>query len=253
MKRHLWMAGMVCLAGTTLRAAEAQPAAARGDARAASLLQEASGTRYTWAPDITAVSGKLAWEKDGKAGAGTFRAVLRQRDGLTITAEGGAPVPDEVKERVASMINHRVPPAATAAPRAQPAAVIVVEDEERGPLILTVGDAMHSSQRVKDGKLVQVNRRMGGKRFTIDVTEFEKAPDGHRAYPSAFTVTWWDAATGKRLQKEQYTTQGFHLVNGQMFPRAERVVSDKDGKTSALEVKYSDVHFETAPTAGAAK
>jgi hypothetical protein len=247
------MVGVVCLAGSTLQAAPTKPEAAKGDPRAAALLQEASKTRYTWSPDITVVSGKLTWEKDGKAGAGTFRSVLHKHDGLTITPEGNGQVPEEVKEHVASMINHRVAPSASAAQRPQPPAVIVVEDEERGPLILMVGDAMHSSQRVKDGKLVQVNRLMGGKRFTIDVTQFEKAPDGQRAYPSAFTVTWWDAASGKKVEQEHYTTQGFHLINGQMFPKAERVVSEKDGKTSALEIKYSDVHFETGTAASGAK
>jgi hypothetical protein len=50
---------------------------------------------------------------------------------------------------------------------------------EHGPLIMTVGDPMQSTQRVKDGRMVQVNRAMGGKRFTINVTEFEKSPDSH--------------------------------------------------------------------------
>jgi hypothetical protein len=123
---------------------------------------------------------------------------------------------------------------------------IVVEDEDRGPLILTVGDPMQSTQRVKDGKLVQVNRMMGSKRFTIDVTEFEKAPDGQRVYPAAFTVTWWDAATGKKLEKQTYTTQGFYWSDGQMFPKAEKVVSEKDGKTSTLTIQYAEIKFEAS-------
>jgi len=93
---------------------------------------------------------------------------------------------------------------------------------------------------------VQVNRVMGGKRSTIDVTEFEKAPDGQRLYPAAFTVTWWDATTGKKLEKQTYTTQGFYLVDGQMFPKAEKVVSEKDGGTTTLTIQYSDIKFETA-------
>jgi Protein of unknown function (DUF3386) len=96
---------------------------------------------------------------------------------------------------------------------------------------------------VKDGKMVQVNRMMGGQRFTIDVTEFEKSPDG-RYFSSAFTVTYWDAATGKRVEKQTYSTQGFDVITGQMFPRAEKVSTEKDGKTSALELKYSGVKFE---------
>jgi hypothetical protein len=252
MKRHVWTVGVLCWAAG-LQAADTKLDGAKGDPRAAALLQEAARSRYTWSPEVVAVSGKLAWDQDGKAGSGTFRSVLRQRGGLTITAPGDAAVPTEVKDHVASMINHRVPPSAAAAERPQPPSVIVVEDEDRGPLILTVGDAMQSTQRVRDGRLVQVNRLMGGKRFTIDVTHFEQAQDGHRAYPAAFTVTWWDAATGKKVERQTYTTQGFYVINGQMFPRAEKVVSEKGGKTSTLQIQYSDVKFETAQAGAGTK
>jgi hypothetical protein len=151
------------------------------------------------------------------------------------------------------MIGHRVPPAPGAPERPQPAAVVVVEDDERGPLLLTVGDPMQSTQRVKDGKLVQVNRVMGGKRFTIDVTRFDPAPDGHRFYPADFTVTWWEAATGKKVETQHYTTEGFHVVDGQMFPKAEKVVSEKDGKTTVLVIRYAEIKFEQAPPRSAAK
>jgi hypothetical protein len=246
MKWHVWVAGLCCLAGAGLEAADTKVTTGQGDARAAALLQEASRTRYTWSPEVVAVSGKLSWEADGKAGSGTFRSALRQRGGLTITPEGDAKVPTDVKDHVASMIGHRVGPAPGAPEQPQRPAVVVVEDEERGPLIQSVGDTMQSTQRVKDGKLVQVNRVMNGRRFTIDVTDFEKAPDGRRVYPSAFTVTWWDAASGKKTEKQTYTTQGFYVVSGQMFPKLEKVVTEKDGKTSTMEIRYSDVKFETA-------
>jgi hypothetical protein len=247
MKLHIGIVGALWLTATALWAADEKPAAPKVDPRAAALLQEAGKTRYVWSPEMNVVSGKFTWEKDGQNGAGTFRSVLHQRGGLTISAEGNAEVPAEVKDHIGSMIMHRVGPAPGAPERLQPASVILVEDEERGPLILTLGDAMNSSQRVKDGKLVQVNRLMGGKRFTINVTQFEKSPDGERVYPSAFTVTWWDAASGNKLEKQKYTTQGFQLVDGQMFPKAETVVSEKGDKTTNLLIRYSDIKFETLP------
>jgi hypothetical protein len=253
MKRYLWILGVLWLAGTTLHADDSKPAPTKGDSRAAALLQDAAKTRYTWSPDVTALSGKIVWEKDGQAGSGAFRSVLRKRGGLTITSESDPQVPADLKDHVASMISHRVPPAPGTAERPQSPSVIVVEDEERGPLILTVGDPMQSTQRVKDGKLVQVNRMMAGKRFTIDVTEFEKSPDGQRVYPAAFTVTWWDASTGKKIEKQHYTTHGFHLADGQMFPKSEKVVSEKDGKRSTLEITYSDIKFETAQSRAGSK
>jgi hypothetical protein len=252
MKLHVWMAGVVLLAGGRLQAGDIKQPAPKGDPRAAALMQEAAKTRYTWSPDVVAVSGKITWHHDGKSGAASFRSVLRQRGGLTFAVEGDGQVPSDVRDHVASMINHRVPPAPGAAERPQPPSVIVVEDEERGPLILSVGDPMLSTQRVKDGKLVQVNRTMGGKRFTIDVTEFVKASKGNRVYPAAFVVKWWDAATGKKLERQTYTTSGFYHVDGQMFPKAEAVVSEKDGQTSTLEIVYSDVKFDRGQQRAAA-
>jgi hypothetical protein len=239
------MAGLFWIA-TSNAWADAKQAPTKSDPRAAALMEEAAKTRYIWSPETAAVSGKITWDKDGQAGAATFHSVLHKRGGLTLTPESGASVPAEVKDHLASLIGHRTASAPGAAQRPPADVAILVEDEERGPLILTVGDAMQSTQRVKDGKLVQVNRMMGPKRFTIDVTEFEKASDGQRVYPAAFTVTWWDAATGKKLEKQTYTTQGFYLVEGQMFPKAEKVVSEKDGKTSTLTIQYADIKFETS-------
>jgi Protein of unknown function (DUF3386) len=244
MRLRVWIAGVACLMGTNLGTAEDDKTGAlKGDPRAITLMEEAARTRYTWSQQVTGVSGKFTWHNEGKSGAGTFHSTLRQRGGTTFTAEGGGEVPEEVKDHIGSLIGHRVPPAPAAAKRPIPPSVIVVEDEDHGPLIMTLGDPMQSTQRVKDGRMVQVNRLMGGKRFTIDVVEFEKSSDG-RFCPTAFNVTWWEPATGKKTEKQSYTTQGLELVDGQMFPKAEKVVSEKDGKTTTLEIQYSNIKFE---------
>jgi hypothetical protein len=253
MKLSIGLVAVFWLIASGLSAADEKSAPAKGDQRSAALMQEAAKTRYTWSPEVFAVSGKFNWEKDGQAGSGTFRSEIHKRGGMEIKAAGDSEVPADVKDHIASMIMHRVPPAPGKPERPQPETVIVVEDDVRGPLILTIGDPMNSSQRVKDGKLVQVNRQMGTKRFTIDVTEFEKSPVAPRVYPSAFIVTWWDAATGNRLEKQTYSTQGFSTIDGQMFPKAEKVVSEKGDKTSSTVIQYSDVKFEMTARKEAAK
>jgi Protein of unknown function (DUF3386) len=179
MKLQFSIVGVVWLVATSVASAD-RPSTPKGDPRAAALMEAASKTRYTWSPAVSVVSGKLEWETDGKSGTATFRDALHKRGGFSITPESGGEVPKDVQDHVASMIGHRIPPNPTAAKGPAPASVIVVEDEERGPLIMTVGDPMQSTQRVKDGRLVQVNRVMGGKRFMIDVTEFESHPTAVR-------------------------------------------------------------------------
>ncbi|HLN32241.1 MAG TPA: DUF3386 family protein [Gemmataceae bacterium] len=246
MKLQKWMLALLCCGGASLAAADVKTATDKGDPRAAALMAEAAKTRYTWSPDVTAVSGKFSCDMDGKAVSGTFRSTLHQRGGFKIDATGDAEILKELKDHIGSLISHRTAPSPGKQQAATPPATIVVEDDAHGPLIMIVGDPMNSTQRVKDGKMVQVNRQMGGKRFTIDVTEFEKSADG-RYYPSAFTVTWWEASTGKKVEKQAYSTQGFHTTSGQLFPQAEKVVSEKDGKTSTLAIHYSDIKFDMAP------
>jgi hypothetical protein len=244
MKIQTWAVGILLLTGTCVWAEKMKLRGPAEDGRAAVLMQEAARSRYTWGADVIAVAGKFTWSKDGKGGSGSFRSVLHQRDGLTFAAEDSTEVPAEVREHIASLIMHRTPPTADSAPQVPGSYAILLEDDDRGPLILTASDLMLSSQRVKDGKFVQVNRTMGGRRFTIDVTRFEKSTDG-RFCPADITVTLWDAATGKRLEKRIATTDGFFVQEGQLFPKAEKIISEKAGKTSELDIRYSEVKFET--------
>jgi hypothetical protein len=115
LRRRGWMVGMVWVALATARPVEADQPPAKGDPRAAALLEEAAKTRYTWSPEVTAVSGKITWDQDGQAGAATFRSVLHKRSGLKLTSENGAKVPAEVRDHLASLIGHRTPPRSSAA------------------------------------------------------------------------------------------------------------------------------------------
>jgi hypothetical protein len=236
-----WQLGMlvIILAGFGIRVLAAEPEAPKGDERAAALMAEATKNRYTWSQNVTGLSGKFVWKSGDKSVEGSFRYSFRKPRGLKLETED-AEVKEQLQSLLSSRIGHRSPSDGPSDPVPM---IIVVEDDEHGPLIMPVGDALHSTQRVKDGKLVQINRMMGGKRFTIDTTAYEKSSDG-RFFPTAFTVTWWDAKTGKRLEKQLNTTQGFYVVEGQMFPKAEKLVNEKDGKTTTVEIQYSDIKFD---------
>lgn len=258
------------LSGTApavLRADEAkadkpEKPAAKADPRAMALMDEAIRNRYMWSPSVTGVSGKFVYEADGRRAEGSFNSVLRKRGGLTITVDKVTDLPsatpdpkaaapaDAVKGHIGSLILHRTPAPAGAPARAQDPMTVVVEDEERGPLLLVLGDPLASSYRVKDGRLVQVNRHMGEQRFSIDVTGFATVSDG-RGFTTAYTITWWDAVTGKRAERQTYTADGLFDQGGQVFPKSEKVVTEKDGKTTVMTMRYSDVKFETAGKDGA--
>lgn len=241
MDRRSWISLALVLACSTYGTA-AEPDGDKGDPRAAALLEEASKNRYTWSPDVVAVEGKFTRKEGDKTIEGTFRRAFRAAHGQLVITATDEDVKKAMRTHLSSLLNHRAPPAPGTPQRKPTPSVVVVEDEARGPLIMSLGDDLHSTHRVKDGKLVQVNRMMGGRRFTIDTTGYTKSPDG-RFFPTNFTVTWWDAATGKRVEWQEYVTPGFHVLDGQLFPKAETIVTEKDGKKTTVEIQYSDIKF----------
>jgi len=237
----------VVLSAAALSARAAEPTESKGDPRALALMQESHKARYSWSPSVSGVSGKFAFTIDGKAGTGTFDAVLRKRGGITVTVSDES-VKERLEHHIRSLIQHRTP-AAAGSTREAIDYVIVVEDEDRGPLIMPLGDALHSTYRVKNGQLVQVNRAMHGVRFSINVQGFEKMADG-RQWTTGYTVTSWKHDTGARVSHSTTTTDGFHNVGGEMFPKAEKVVLEKGGAAaSTVELKYSDIKFVSAASA----
>jgi hypothetical protein len=242
----LWLSGPVPAAFAAEPAVA--PAKPKGDPRAAELMRRSEETRYSWPADVARIEGRVEWTVDNASGKAGFSADLR-----TGTVEVSHP--DEAAARriqghLRSLITHRAAPPAPAGDRAakEPTAyAIVVEDEERGPLIMPVGDPMLSTYRVnKDGLLVQVNRTTPGSRFTIDIKDAARLADG-RYWTTAYTLTRWDPATGKRTGRTVYAAEGFHDVGGRFFPKAEKVESEGDGRTTRMELRFSDIRFTAEP------
>lgn len=219
---------------------KAEPPA--GDARAAALMAAAAKSRYGWPADVIGLTGKFTWKIDGRTGEGAFAADFGPRPKTAVTV-GDAAVKDEITHHIRSLIMHRAPTRG----RPAPGYAVLVEDEDRGPLIVELNNEMNSAYRVKDGRMVQVNRTVHGLRFTIDVKRFEKMSDG-RWHTTEYVVTSWEPDTGKRVSRREFTTLGFQNGDGPAFPKAERVVTHKDGKSSTLELEYSDVKFAHGKT-----
>ena len=113
------------------------------------------------------------------------------------------------------------------------------DDNVHNPLgrkILVLNDELHSSYRVRDGQIVEVNRQMATARFTITV--LESVVNAEKKFlSSCYVVNTWDTKTNALL-----SSQAFHQTwvrVGQFdLPGSETIVNAGAGIVGADD--YAD-------------
>ncbi|MFO0968494.1 MAG: DUF3386 family protein [Gemmataceae bacterium] len=87
---------------------------------------------------------------------------------LADLTDGDAALLKTVRAEIGSLVGHRLPGGTAETPCVFGDAV---KDHPLGRLIEVIGDDMHSSYRIKDRQILEVNRAAGEGRFTITVLE----------------------------------------------------------------------------------
>lgn len=94
----------------------------------------------------------------------------------------------KVRGEIGSLVSHRMPGEAYETPCAF---ADKIEDHPQGRLINVLNDELHSSYRIRDRQILEVNRVTGGGRFTITVLENTWNKD--KTYlPAHYVVHSWD-------------------------------------------------------------
>jgi hypothetical protein len=214
-------------------AASAQPA--KADPEATRLLREARAARVSWA-GFPGFSADLEYNHNGK--------VVRGR--VEVSAEGKVKVdlPDGEARKWAngqlrSLVAHRMD---NSADLNTPCAFL--DDNPHHPLgraIRVLNDELHSSYRIRDRQIIEVNRKMKDSRFTITVLHNYVTPE-KKYLPASYVVNTWTAGHGKG--------QGESLTSSTSFHQTWQRVSKFDLPTTVLVVTAAG----TSPDhAGAAK
>ncbi|MGH9785202.1 MAG: DUF3386 family protein, partial [Terriglobia bacterium] len=102
-----------------------------------------------------------------------------------------------------------------------------------GRLIELQKDPYHSSYRVRDNIITQVNRRMGKQRFTIDVLHIGRDESGHKTSES-FVVNTFDDATSRFVKSEAFRDEFIVLED---YKTAKNPFRDRDGTDRLLDGK----------------
>lgn len=211
------------------------------DPAAHALLRTAHAGAYRFPEGFAGFAASLVYAEDGTTSAGTIQ-VRGPRD---VSVElGGKPTEaalDWLRQELGSMAGHRWPAPYAAGDGRWTQTLGPADDHPLGRLVLIHDDPFDSSYRVRDGRIAQVNRRMGTTRFTITIQGHQELADG-RTLPSAFMVAFWDTERGRLTRADVYADR-YLDVDGIQLPKARRVATAGDDGWTVRELVLSDHRF----------
>ncbi|GIW81957.1 MAG: hypothetical protein KatS3mg105_3764 [Gemmatales bacterium] len=201
------------------------------DPAASKLLAEARSARAVW-EKFPGFSADIEVNFDGVISRG--RAFVHANGDVEIRDLD----PDKARwarRIVGSLAGHRL---SRPASRNTPCAFAdEQQDHPLGRAIVVLNDELHSSYRIKDRQIVEVNRTMGNRRFTITVLENKKNDEG-RFLPAHYIVSYWDAKTGQLISTSA-STQTWRRLSGFDLPLSCRVVT-ADEKIMTRTLTFSN-------------
>lgn len=199
------------------------------DPAAHAVLRQAHEAGYKFPAGFAGFTATLTFIQDGAAVSG--RVTVRAPRDIQFEIDADEAAIGWLKQEIGSMAGHRWP---TSYEAGDGRWTLTLEDDAGHPLGQTVtvhDDPFGSSYRVRDGQISEVNRQMGGTRFTITILQHQTAADG-RNLPSVFTVAYWDVNEGRLTRSDAYTDR-YATVSGASLPVGRRVVTSTDtGQTT---------------------
>jgi hypothetical protein len=200
---------------------------------ASKLLADARAARATW-ENFSGFTAKLSVNSDGNIQKATVEVSKSGR----VTLEGMEPgqTQIQVSRLLRSLVAHRLfqpPESATPCAFADQN-----KDHPLGRKIRVLNDELHSSYRIRDRQIIEVNRQMRDTRFTITVVENHVTLE-KKFLPAHYVVNTWDSKTGALRssvthQDEWVRVQGFDLPR-----RVLIVTADSEGKLRSRELVFS--------------
>lgn len=214
MKRY-WYVSLLLLACAAPLEAQQKAGGKGADPAATKLLRDARGARASW-DKFPGFHADLEHNHNGQTVKGR----------VDVSADGKVKVdlPDAAakawaQRQLQSVVDHRLD---SSADRDTPCAF--ADDTPHHPLgraIKVLNDELHSSYRIRDREIIEVNRTMKGGRFTITVLENRLTPE-KKYLPAAYVVNTWG---GEALRSSMAFHQTWQRVGTLDLPRTILVVT----------------------------
>lgn len=224
-----WYLSFVVLAWTTADTPKEDRAASK-------LLAEARAARANW-DNFPGFTADIEVNFDGKVSRGQVQI---DANGKVTIENLDKPATEWAKRMLGSLAAHRMD---SSAARNTPCAF--ADPDAQHPLgrkILVLNDELHSSYRIRDRQIIEVNRVTGTSKFSITVLENRTNAEG-KYLPVSYVVNYWDMKTGQLVRNEAHH-QTWTRVDRFDLPVKECLV------TAAAEEVSAAPGASAAPRAG---
>ena len=201
---------------------------------AAQLLQQCRDNREVLSKDFPGFTSELVVRLDGTVYRGT--CLFRPPGDLEIKATEGK-MPDLVTRTVRSMLMHRVPSDRTSIQ----AATYGDPDEHSLGRKIVLADSYKSVYRIRDERILQVDRRLSDFRRVLTVLETETT-DADRYLPRHVFAVVLDNDTGAIREAWTYINK-FQRVAGEHLPLSRHVIRSRAGLVTALLIEWHKIQL----------
>lgn len=206
------------------------------DPAAHELLRAAHDAGYRFPPDFGGFRATVQFHGDDTTATGTVEVRTSRELALDIDADEN--IRGWLQQEIASIAGHRWPMPYSEADGKYSLSLEGTGDHPLGQLIRVNDDRYDSSYRVRDGRITQVSRRIGGTRFSILIQDRVTAGDG-RILPAQFTVAYWSVEENRLIRADAYT-DSYAEAEGLHLPSLRRVITADDSGLVTRELRLLD-------------
>ncbi len=213
---------------------EAKPAE---DPAATKLLADARAARAVW-KDFGGFTAEVTVNQDGVVHKGTV--VVGGEGKVKLRLAAGDDLQTWTRREIASLVAHRLPLATSLQ---TPCAFADPGDEHHplGRAVRVLNDELHSSYRIRDRQIIEVNRRTKDVRFTITVLDSMLTKE-RQFLPVSYVVDSWDPKTGQLAHSSaQHAT--WQRVGPYDLPRSLLVVTSTAAGRESRSITFDNLRL----------
>ena len=208
---------------------------AKADPAATKLLADARAARAVW-KDFPGFTSDLDINVNGKVAKGKLDVASTGKVNLTV--EAGEDAKAWARREISSLVSHRLPGGSLDTP----CAFIDTNDAHpSGRAIRVLNDELHSSYRIRDRQIMEVNRAMKDTRFTITVLE-NKWNKEKQYLPVSYVVSTWDLKSNTLVSSSAHHDTWTRIGSFDL-PVTVRVVNAKAGQLDNRLLTFSNLQL----------